>query len=118
MKINSLFPSKYLRAGDLDGDLVVTMKSLMVEEINGEKKPVLYFIEEVKGLVLNKTNGKSIGSLHSSETDNWTGKKITLYPTEVDFRGEIVDAIRVRRQIPDDGEAEVSNQNEQTSLPH
>ena len=116
MKINSLFPSKYLRAGDLDGDLVVTMKSLMVEEINGEKKPVLHFIEEAKGLVLNKTNCKMIGSLHGSETDDWPGKKIALFPTEVDFRGEIVDAIRVRRQIPDDGEAEVSNQEKQTSL--
>ena len=104
MKLNSLFPSKYLRAGDLDGDLLGTMKSLMVEEINQEKKPVLYFREDTKGLVLNKTNGKIISSLHGDETDNWPGKKITLFPTEVDFRGEIVDAIRVRRQIPEDGE--------------
>jgi len=117
MKINSLFPSKYLRAGDLDGDLPVTMKSLIMEEINQEKKPVLYFRKEVKGLVLNKTNGKIIGSLYGEEVDDWIGQKIVLFPTEVDFRGEIVDAIRIRRQIPDDDEAEVSNQNEQTSLP-
>jgi len=118
MKIDSLFPSKYLRASDLDGDTPVTMKSLIMEEINQEEKPVLYFGEEAKGLVLNKTNGKIIGSLHGSETDNWPGKRIILYPTEVDFRGETVDAIRVRRQTPKNGEVEVSNQNEQTSLPH
>jgi len=118
MKFYNLFPSNYLRAGDLDGDTPVTIKSLILEEINGEQKPVLYFIEEAKGLVLNKTNGKTIASLHGSETDDWPGKKIILYPTEVDFRGETVAAIRVRREIPDDGEAEVSNENEQTSLPH
>jgi len=116
MKIISLFPSKYLRAGDLDGDLIVTMKSLIVGDITQEEKPVLYFREEAKGLVLNKTNGKTIGSLHGSETDNWAGKRIILYSTEVDFRGEIVDAIRVRRQIPAGDEVEES-QNERSSLP-
>ncbi len=116
MKIDSLYPSKYLRASDLDGDTPVTMKSLMIEEVRGENKPVLYFREEVKQMVLNKTNGKIIGGLHGSETDNWPGKKIILYPTEVDFRGDLVDAIRVRRKIPDDGEAEASNQNKQASL--
>lgn len=100
MKIDSLFPSKYLRASDLDSDTPVTMKSLIMEEINQEKKPILYFREEAKGLVLNKTNGKMIGSLHGGETDNWPGKKIILYPTKVDFRGDHVDTIRVREQIP------------------
>ncbi len=117
MKLSSLFPSKYLRASDLDGDTPVTMKSLIVGEISQEEKPVLYFREEAKGLVLNKTNGKTIGSLHGSETDDWPGKKIILYSTEVDFRGEIVDAIRVRRRIPADDEVEESDQNERSSLP-
>ena len=103
MRINDLYPSKYLRAGDLDGDTPVTMKSLILEEINGEKKPVLYFEEPLKPMVLNKTNGKTIANLHGSETDNWPGKRIILYPTEVDFRGETVDAIRVRKQIPVQG---------------
>jgi len=51
-------------------------------------------------VVLNKTNAKIIASLHGNETDDWPGKKIILYATEVDFRGEIVDAIRVRKRIP------------------
>ena len=117
MKVNELFPSKYLRASDLDGDTVVTIKSLMVEEIGGERKPVMYFPEIAQGLVLNKTNTGIIASLYDNETDNWPGRKIILYSTEVDFRGEIVDAVRVRRQIPEDGGTEESDQNEQASLP-
>ena len=117
MRLNDLFPSKYFSAGDLRGDLVVTMKSLLVEEINGEKKPVLYFSEGSKGLVLNKTNFKMIASLHGRETDDWPGKKIALFPTEVDFRGEIVDAIRVRKRIPaQQGDESASEQNEQDEL--
>ena len=100
MKINTLFPSKYLRVSDLEGDTVVTMKSLMLEEINGEKKPVLHFREGGKGLVLNKVNTKTIATLWSEETDDWAGKQIILFPTEVDFRGEIVPAIRIRKQAP------------------
>jgi len=117
MKINSLFPSKYLRASDLDGDTPVTMKSLIMEEINEDKKPVLYFREEAKGLVLNKTNGKIIGRLFGEEVDDWIGQRIVLFPTEVDFRGETVDAIRVRPQIPEDNEDEVSGHVKQIRLP-
>ena len=117
MQIDSLFPSKYLRASDLDGDTPVTMKSLILEEINGEKKPVLHFREPLKPLVLNKTNTKTIGSLHGSEPDNWPGERVILYPTEVDFRGDIVDGIRVRKRIPSQqGDESASEQSEQGEL--
>ena len=103
MKVNDLFPSKYLRASDLDGDTPVTMKNLVIEEVNGEHKPVLYFEEKVNNknkMVVNKTNAKTIGNLHGQEVGDWIGQRITLFPTEVDFRGDIVDAIRVRKRIP------------------
>ncbi len=117
MQFKKLFPGKYLRADDLEGDTPVTMKSLGLEEINDEKKPVLYFGEQAKGLVLNKTNGNSIASLHGNETDDWPGKKIILYATEVDFRGEIVDAIRVRKRIPaQQGDESASEQSQQDEL--
>ena len=117
MRFNDLFPSKYLSAGDLHGDLVVTMKSLMVEEISGEKKPVLYFRKGAKGVVLNKTNFKMIASLHGRETDDWPGKKIALFPTEADFRGENADVIRIRKRTPAQQDDEsASKQSEQAEL--
>jgi hypothetical protein len=61
---------------------------------------VLFFREEEKGLVLNKTNTTIIAKLYGDDTDDWVGKPVTLYATEVQFQGDMVDAIRVRNKPP------------------
>ena len=92
-------PSKWLKASDLDGKPhLMTIKKFSVEGLgDGTKKPVVYFREEAKGLVLNITNGKKIESIcGSADPDDWNGKRVVLYPTETELRGETVDCIRVR----------------------
>jgi hypothetical protein len=59
-------------------------------------KAVLYFIGKQKGLVLNKVNSRTIGGAYGDETDNWENQKIILFPAIVDFRGDSVEAIRVK----------------------
>ena len=100
MKISELFPSRYLKAADLDGDEVFTAESLNQEELGDDTKPVLYFEEMEKGLVLNRTNANTIASLYGQDTEDWVGKRITLFATEVDFRGQQALAIRVRMLPP------------------
>ena len=100
MKMAELFPSKYLKAIDLDADEVFTMESLKQEELGDEAKPVVYFEEIDKGLVLNRTNANMIASQHGQDTEKWAGKRITLFATEVDFRGQQTLAIRVRMRPP------------------
>ncbi len=101
MKMNDVFPSKFLSAADLDNDTTLTVYSVEMAELkdrNGapEHKPAINFSEVEKGLILNKTNWKTIEKLYGAESDDWVGEKITLFATEVDFRGETVMAIRVR----------------------
>lgn len=108
MNINQSFPSKYLRAdGDIpdDEDLIVTIENCQMEEIgqgsDTDHKPVLYFREVDKGLVLNRTNANTIsGVLGTPDTDEWVGKNIALFSTEVDFAGKQTLAIRVRMKRP------------------
>src|SRR3990172_11096601 len=104
MNINNLFPSKYLKSGDLEEDLTLTIKSITQENIGqGEKqevKPILYFSETEKGMVLNKTNCTTIANLYGPETDAWPGKRITVFATEVDFAGKQTLALRVRMKQP------------------
>ena len=94
------FPSKFLKAADLDSEEpVFTIKSFRTELVaEGEpSKPVLYFEEVAKGLVLNKTNGRIIERIVGSpETDEWIGKKIQLYTAMVEFKGDMVEAIRIK----------------------
>jgi len=106
--MNDAFPSKYLKADDLEeGDLVVAIKDAQFEEFPDPKtkrpdqKPVLYFRGDTKPLVLNKTNYKTISTLlGSDDTDDWVGRSITLYATEVESFGETMLGIRVRAKLP------------------
>jgi hypothetical protein len=101
MHVDQLFPSRFLRCADLNGQpLRVTIETLKKEDIGGESKVVLTFTNGTKALILNKTNGKAIAKALGSETSAWRGRDITLVPASVDFRGDIVDAIRVRPASP------------------
>jgi len=101
MRSGDVFPSKYLKAEELDEDVQVTISKVVLEELeqkDGKKqeKPVCYFEEGPKGLILNKTNWALIAKQHGDESDDWTGKKITLTTVDVDAFGDVVSAIRVK----------------------
>ena len=62
----------------------------------------LSFVGKEKGLAVNKTNANIIAqNVGSDDLDDWIGREIILYPTRVDFGGQMVDAIRVKEQIPE-----------------
>lgn len=98
MNLDHMYPSKWLKAGDLQGQTVpVVITKVMMEDVGDEAgKPVAYFQGREKGLVLNKTNAMSIGMVHGQETDGWVGKTIELFPAVVMFQGQNVPCIRVR----------------------
>ena len=84
MKVSEAYPSRYLKAANLDGDgPIVTIKSVAIEELgsNGDKKPVAYFKEMEKGLVLNRTNAETIALFtHEDDMEAWIGYRIGLTP--------------------------------------
>jgi hypothetical protein len=98
--IADAFPSKYVKASDLQGvEPVVTMDRVEFEPVGQkrEMKAVLYFQGKEKGLVLNKTNANKITELTGSAiTEEWEGQRIRLYATETQFGGDTVDCIRVK----------------------
>lgn len=102
-----LFP--YLEGEALVGSaLKLTIRDFKFEEMiahggKKETKPVLYFRENKKGFVLNKTNAKTIAVLFGSETGQWEGKQITLYTEEVQAFGATYNALRVAPTKPGDG---------------
>jgi hypothetical protein len=105
MKVSDAFPSKWLKAPDLENkNMIVKMSRIEMETINEneEDKPVLYFEGIKKGLVLNKTNSTKIAGAYGVEMDDWKGQEIVLFPAMVDFKGDTVEAIRVRSPQPKD----------------
>lgn len=107
MKIGQMFSGNYLKAADLDDELLVVtienVEAVSLRDNSGSEviKPVLHFNGMESGLVLNKTNANMVcKALGSDDTDDWVGRKITLYVAEVEFRGDVVPAIRVKSKPP------------------
>lgn len=101
MLISAAFPSNYIKAADLQNqNVMVVIERIQIEDVGDETKPVLYFQNKAKGMVLNKTNANNIALVYGDETDDWLGKELVLYPTMVDFQGRSVPAIRVRVPAP------------------
>ena len=103
-RVSNLYPktSQWLKSEDIpDEGLTVTIDSYEVKDFNHEgkreRKPVLYFKEDVKPLIVIKTNAGTITQLiGSDELDDWIGRRITLVPREVEYSGRQVWAIRVQ----------------------
>jgi hypothetical protein len=124
MHADLLHPNEFLGAPDLKGrDVTLTIHDVRLEELTmtggvTETKPVMHFAEmqnrtgtDKKRLVLNKTNRRVIQRLYGDETDDWRGKRITLFPTTREADGKQIrnphnpggEAIRVRPQKPGGG---------------
>ena len=100
----SSIPSKYLKASDFPQPALLTMHSFTEEKIGDDTKPCLWFTEVEKGMILNIVNGGTIEkACGSPNTEDWIGKKIVLFSTQTDFKGERVDCIRCRAPKPQAG---------------
>jgi hypothetical protein len=109
MRVELLFPSKYIRCADLRGkDVTKTIAKVQVDALQmkggkKEKKPVIYFSDSEKMLVLNKTNAMAIAKYLGPETDAWAGKQVTLMPAKDRMGPDIVDCVRIKDCPGNDG---------------
>ena len=95
--------SRFLKAADLQRDKKFRIKAVSEEMVGTEKqekKLVVWFTNDERGLVLNKTNNRTIRGDFGDAVDGWTGKIIIVFPTMVDIRGKLTPALRVRIPPP------------------
>lgn len=98
--MNDLFPSPYLTAQDVKHKPTVTIKSFTKKTMKNkqgeeEVKPIIFFAEFEKGMVLNKTNANAIAKLYGSTLEDWVNERVQLHSVVVEAFGETSDAIRV-----------------------
>ena len=102
----SMTDRDYVYAFDLQGkDTVVTIERVTAGELTAaggrkSKKPLCYFKGKQKPLAMNATNCKTVAALFGNLTEDWVGKKITLYPTTTTMAGVECECIRIRPQVP------------------
>lgn len=80
------------------------VKRKIVQNQNGKEDcTVAYFVEDVKPLILNKTNCDMIAKVWGTPyIEDWSDKKITLKVKKISAFGEMVDAVRVSKDRPVD----------------
>lgn len=83
----------------------VTIKEVKREAVQNqsgtEECTVAHFVEDVKPLILNKTNCKAISKVWGTPyIEDWSGRKITLKVKKISAFGELTDAVRVSSERP------------------
>lgn len=106
MSFDQLVPSnsKYLGKADVGEDgLILTIKGFRMETLKSdegdEDKMVMHFVENVKPMVVNRTNAQLIGVATGAATaGDARGKKIVVFndPT-VGFGGKITGGLRIKK---------------------
>ena|ERR1700685_465595 len=102
MRGSDVYPSKFLKAEDFQGDVSVIIEKVEMETFTDPKtkevseKPLLWIKDCDKAIILNKTNWALIARQHGDESDAWVGKTIILGVLDVEAFGDVVSAIRVK----------------------
>lgn len=106
MSFDELVPSnsKYLSKSDVGEDgLVLTIKGFRMETLKSdegdEDKMVMHFLEDVKPMVVNRTNAQLIGvATGARNVGESKGKQIVVFndPT-VGFGGKITGGLRIKK---------------------
>jgi hypothetical protein len=106
MSFDQLVPShsKYLSKADVGEDgLILTIKGFRMETLKSddgdEDKMVMHFVEDVKPMVLNRTNAQLVSvATGAARVGDAKGKQIVVYndPT-VGFGGKIMGGLRIKK---------------------
>ncbi len=94
------FPSKYLKAGDIQGTRTLTIEQTRPEPVGRgaqqEEKLLTTFTDERKGLILNKVNAAAIAKIAGTDDyDAWVGVRVAIKSTTTEMAGETVPCLRV-----------------------
>lgn len=88
-------------------DIVGTIKTVSNEVVTGpggrkEECTICHFVENIKPMILNKTNMKAIQKIAGSPyVEDWQGTRIAVYPDpSIMFGRERVGGIRIRDKAP------------------
>ena len=100
MDVSEFLGGMYLKAVDISQPTPVTIRDASREVVGRgqrqETKVVVYFAEDKRALVLNKTNLSVLVQLFGADTENWKGQQIELYRDSCFFEGRSTDCLRLR----------------------
>lgn len=100
MRITDVYPSRYLKASDLDGATRARVTAVTTELFGDKKEPKFVFTltGQTKPFVCNVTSARTMEELTGSDdADDWVDTDVLLTPTKVSMNGKMVDSILLSR---------------------
>lgn len=100
MRIADVYPSRYLKASDLDDPTRARVTAITTELFGEKKEPKFVFTltGQTKPFVCNVTSARTMEELTGSDdADDWIGTEVMLKPTKVSMSGKMVDSILLSR---------------------
>src|SRR5262245_58655406 len=96
--------TRFFKAADMPQEKKLRIKDVTEEEIgvgrDKERKLCVWFTNDTRGLVVNRTNNRTLRGAFGDACDGWKGKVIVVFRTQDDFRGRMVPVLRVRIPPP------------------
>ena len=95
---------------DNQNEVTVTINHVSKEKVTNpvgvvEECIVVYFEEtkvetvDVKPMIFNTTNCKTVEKLYGPYIEDWAGKRITIFKTQTDFGRDRVDCLRIKDKV-------------------
>ena len=76
--------SRFLKAADLDKEKKFRISKVTAEVLgqgdDKERKPIVWFTNDERGLVLNKTNLRALQGAFGDNMEAWVGKVVVVFP--------------------------------------
>ena len=90
--------TRYFKAADHKGEPKLTIDHVTVDEMqDGTEKLVVWFVEDERGLPLNKTNNRCLRGAFGDDTREWPGHEVVLFTIQApNPQGVMGPALRVR----------------------
>jgi len=103
--------SRFLKAEDIKGEKKFRIKDVTEEAVgegrDKEVKLVVWFTNDRRGLSLNRVNNRTLRGAFGDPVKDWIGKIIVIFVVPTEFRGKMVDGLRVRIPPPKQSAATV-----------
>jgi hypothetical protein len=101
VKISETFPSRFLKAPDLQGeDRKVVIQGVVNEKLgvgpDASLKPVVTYRGWIKVQPLNKSVSNFVAGALGDDSDNWIGKHVILYEATESFQGTPHQVVKIR----------------------
>lgn len=97
MDASQVYRTNYMQTTDVppDGMKLTVADCNEFETQEGRRRLAMHFVETELTLVLNNTRATTMIDAYGPETDSWKGKRIKLRLGRTNYKGKMVDTIRI-----------------------